>query len=169
VGLKAAQPLPRAPASETFRRSHELRLCSEHIALALEDDAPAEGPRATFLVDVQNPCWIFPAAPLERVGAISAAVGQVPFNFQIGEEVKKIRFPAPATPEGELQVRLGSCEGELVATLPLASAAGSDGVTRLPAVPLAARPGRHDLCLRFAQHGLDPMWVIDSVRLEAAP
>ena len=29
-------------------------------------------------------------------------------------------------------------------------------MTRLPAVPLAARPGRHDLCLRFAQHGLEP-------------
>ena len=169
VGLEAARPQARSPASATFRRSQELRLCSEHIALSLEDDAPFTGPRAAFLVDVQNPCWIFPDAPLDRVRAITASVGQVPFNFQIGEDVKKIRFPQPATPEGELQVRIGGCEGEVVASLPLAPAVTADGVTRLPSATLPSRPGRHDLCLRFAQHALDPMWVIDSVRLEDSP
>ena len=135
----------------------------------LEDDAPLSGPRAAFLVDVQNPCWIFPQAPLDRVQGLTASVGQVPFNFQIGEAVKKIRFPAPQTPEGELEVRLDTCEGEVVARLPLAPAAGSQAVTTLPRAPLAARPGRHDLCLRFAQRGVDPMWVIDTIRLEVAP
>jgi hexosaminidase len=83
--------------------------------------------------------------------------------------VKKIRFPAPATPEGELEVRLDSCEGELIARLPLAPATGSQAVTRLPAAPIAPRAGRHDLCLRFAQRGVDPLWVIDSIAIEAAP
>ena len=30
---------------------------------------------------------------------------------------------------------------------------------------LKGKTGKHDLCLRFAQPGLDPLWVIDSVRL----
>jgi hexosaminidase len=118
---------------------------------------------------VQNPCWIFPQAPLDRARSLVAAVGQVPFNFQIGDDVKKIRFPEPSTPEGELEVRLGSCEGELIARLPLAPAVASAGVTTLPAAPVAARPGRHDLCLRFAQRAIDPMWAIDSLRIELAP
>ena len=169
LGLNAAREPPAVQASDTMRRSQELRLCSEHIALSLEDDAPLHGPRAAFLVDVQNPCWIYPAVPLDRARTLVAAVGQVPFNFQIGEDVKKIRFPAPRSPEGELQVRLDDCEGELLTALPLAPAVGSPAVTTLPPAAIPARGGRHDLCLRFAQRTLDPMWVIDSLRLEAAP
>jgi hexosaminidase len=172
VGLPARalaeEPAPATTATGALK-SQELRLCTEHIALSLEDDAPIEGPRAAFLVDVQNPCWIIPGAALDRVEAVAARVGQVPFNFQIGEDVKKIRFPRPETKEGELEVRVGGCEGELVARLPLAPAAGSDAVTALPVAAVRARPGRHDVCLRFAQHGVDPIWVIDSIQLLEKP
>src|SRR5205085_9995927 len=115
VGLKAARPFPQGNPA-LARKSQQMRLCSEDIALSLEDDAPLAGPRAAFLLDVQNPCWIYPQAPLDRAQALVARVGQVPFNFQIGEAVKKIHFPKPSTAEGELQVRLDSCEGELLAT-----------------------------------------------------
>jgi hexosaminidase len=168
VGLGArplAEPALRKPGPLGPFRSHDLKLCTAHIALALEDDAPISGARPSFLVDILNPCWILPGARLDRVDGIAVSVGQVPFNFQVGDEVKKIRFPAATTPEGELEVRLGSCTGEVAARLPLAPATISHGVTALPAAPLAPRPGRHDLCLRFAQTRLDPLWVIDSVRL----
>jgi hexosaminidase len=169
VGLvHAARPFAgRPPTLE--RKSQQMRLCTEDIALWLEDDAPLKGPRAAFLIDVQNPCWIFPAAPLGRATALVARVGQVPFNFQIGEAVKKIRFPKPTTAQGELEVRLDSCEGEVIARMPLAPAAGNDGVTTLPPVAIARRAGRHDLCLRFAQPKLDPLWAIDSLRIREAP
>lgn len=170
LGIPHARGLPPAAPDAMRRTSHELKLCSEHIALALEDDAPPSGSRAVFLVDIQNPCWIYRDAPLEKAGAIAASVGQVPFNFQIGEDVHKIKFASPMTREGELEVRLGSCEGEVVAKLPLAAAASSAAVTRLPATRIQPRAGRHDLCLRFAQPALEPLWVIDSVELlEAAP
>ena len=173
VGLRArplAEPPLKRPGPLGPFKSHDLKLCTEHIAIALEDDAPISGTRPSFLVDVQNPCWILPAARLDRVDGIEVAVGQVPFNFQIGDEVKKIKFPPASTPEGELEVRAGSCEGEVVARLPLAPAAISNEVTVLPTAPLAPQRGRHDLCLRFAQPRLDPLWVIDRVRLlEARP
>ena len=151
------------PGGRQRRDSRDLKLCSEDIALVLEDDAPLAGPRAAFLVDIQNPCWIFPGARLDRVRGIVASVGQVPFNFQIGEDVRKIKFPPSSRPE--LQVRLDSCDGRLVARLPLAPAAASQAVTRLPLAALPALRGTHDLCLRFAQRALDPLWVIDSVEL----
>jgi hexosaminidase len=168
IGL-AARPLGDAPAPVIAAgreiRSQELKLCTQDIALSLEDDAPIAGPRAAFLVDVQNPCWIIPDVALDRVESIAVRVGQVPFNFQIGEAVNKIRFPKPETAEGELEVRVDGCQGELMARLPLAPATASQAVTALAPAAVKPRPGRHDVCLRFAQPTLDPIWVIDSIRL----
>ena len=112
-----------------------------------------------------NPCWLFRAAHLDGVQAIEARVGQVPFNFQIGEDVNQIHFPRPKSPEGELEVRRDNCEGTLLARIPLEPAARSEAVTKLPPEAIPEQTGIHDLCLRFAQPGLDPLWVIDSVRL----
>jgi hypothetical protein len=39
-------------------------------------------------------------------------------------------------------------------------------VTMLPAVRLPRISGRHDLCLRFTQRTLDPMWALDWVQLQ---
>ena len=172
-------PLRRELAQR--RTSQELKLCSANIDLSLEDDAPRqgqgqgqaqgqrEGSRAVFKLDINNPCWIFPQAELDSVTGIVAAVGQIPFNFQIGEDVKKIRFATPTTPEGELEVHLGTCEGEVIARLPLAPAVASNGVTVLPQATIASRPGKHDLCLRFAQRfsepAVDPLWALDWVNL----
>jgi hexosaminidase len=145
------------------RTSQELRLCTEKVSLNLEDDAPASGPRAVFLTDIMNPCWIWPGADLSGVTRLDAEVGQVPFNFQIGDDIKKIVLRPPATAEGELEVRDG-CAGPVLATLPLAPAARSRGVTRLSA-SIAGGPGAHDLCLSFTQRTVDPMWVLNRVTL----
>jgi hexosaminidase len=151
------------------RRAGELKLCTENIAIGLEDDAPAQGPRAMFPIDLQNPCWIWPQAQLDGVGRVAAAVGQLPFNFQIGDLVNKIVFAKPQTPAGELLVLLDGCEGEELARLPLAPAASASGVTTLPATPLKPVRGRHDLCLRFAQPAVQPMYALDWVQLLDAP
>ena len=80
---------------------------------------------------------IGPAARLDRVDGIAVSVAQVPFNFQVGPEAKKVRFPSPTTPEGELEVRVGSCGGEVAARLLLAPATISHEVTALPSAPIA--------------------------------
>jgi hexosaminidase len=162
-------PGPDAPApapSADSRASQELRLCSSNIALNLEDDAPIRGPRARFLVDIMKPCWIWPAADLTGVTKIAASVGQLPFNFQIGDDVKKIHYRPPLTPAGELEIRDG-CDGPLLASLPLTPALASQGVTRLEA-SLGTATGSHDLCFTFTQRSLDPFWVLDRVNLESA-
>ncbi|MES3028124.1 MAG: family 20 glycosylhydrolase [Pseudomonadota bacterium] len=148
------------------RASQDLKTCREDLVLNLEDDAPVRGERARFLIDIMNPCWVYQDADLSGVSQIEVTVGQLPFNFQIGKDVDKIKFRPLATPDGELEVRQGSCAGTLVATLPLGPAVTSQGVTVLTG-QIAGATGVKDLCFTFTQGGVDPMWAVDRVTLIA--
>jgi hexosaminidase len=113
-----------------------------------------------------NPCWIFPSADLSRGLWLQAAVGQVPFNFQIGKDRDAIPLSPPQTAAGELEIYLDGCTKDRLAVLPLAPAIGNNAVTELPAIRLPPTPGRHDLCFRFTQRTLDPLWALDWVQLQ---
>jgi len=155
--------------SVRHRTSQQLQSCAGKLTLNLEDDGPLNGPRAKFLVDIMDPCWIYPKADLTGASSLSVSVGQVPFNFQLGKDLKNVILHPPSTPEGELVVHLDSCTGEAVATLPLAAAVGNTGVTTLSAA-LPTRAGAHDLCFYFTQKTVEPLWAIDWVQLvPAAP
>jgi hexosaminidase len=156
---------PRTVGPSERHLSQDLKTCTDKLVLSLEDDAPIEGERAVFLIDIMNPCWILPGVDPSHAATLTAAVGQVPFNFQIGKDIEAIKLKPPHTPAGELEVRLDTCEGEPIAVLPLAPAADNDAVTVLPAVPLSSSGGPHDLCFTFTQRTLDPMWAIDWVQL----
>jgi hexosaminidase len=170
LGIRYSEDVFAPPRTlTTFERhySQDLETCSNKLTLNLEAQAPLQGPRARFLIDIMNPCWRLPAADLTGATTLTAAVGPVPFNFQIGSDREAIHLDPPRTPAGELEVRLDSCEGEPLAVLPLAPAAGNEAVSVLPAaaLPAAATKGVHTLCMRFAQRGLDPLWAIDWVQL----
>ena len=105
------------------------------------------------------------AQDLTSARRLTAAVGQVPFNFQIGHDIEAIRLRPPRTPAGELEVRLDGCEGAPIAVLSLAPAAGNDAVTVLPAAELPPLEGTHALCFTFTQRTLDPLWAIDWLQL----
>jgi hexosaminidase len=170
AAFQGGKPLPGTldrtyDARNVLRRdSMELKLCTAKLPLNIEDDAPANGPRATFYTDIMNPCWIYEAAPLDGVGEISVDVGQFPFNYQLGKDLQAIRFRPPATPEGEIEVRVDGCVGQPIATLPLAAAASNPQLTTLKAA-IAPMTGNHDLCFTYTAKGPDPMWAIDAVQL----
>jgi hexosaminidase len=151
-------------ASVRRRNDRELRLCANKVPLALEDDAPATGTRASFLIDILEPCWIYPDAPLDGVTSIAIDVSQLPFNFQVGKDRDGVRFRPPATAAGEFEVRHGGCAGERIAVLPMAPAVGNAGVTRL-AAPMTSRTGRADLCITYTARGVDPLWALGAVQL----
>ncbi len=160
----AATRVYRLGAIDARRRASDaLDLCSEGIALALEADSAAGAERPIVRLDIMNPCWIYRAADLTAAPALVAAVGQIPFNYQIGTDAAKVRVGDARSAAGELEVRIDGCDGEPVALLPLAAADGRLGITTLSGVRLPARPGRHDVCLRFARPTLDPMWALDWV------
>ena len=153
------------PAANS-RTSPELKPCTDKLLLSLEDDWPLQGDRAVFLVDIMNPCWIYPAVDLGKVAGLAVNVGQLPFNFQIGDDVYDIPLPKPQSESGELEVRSDTCDGPLVATMPLDDAAENAGVTKLlPARFQPAAGGLHDLCFTFTRADVDPIWVIDRVTL----
>lgn len=150
-------------ADALTRTSRQLALCSNAVPLDLEDDWPAKGARAHFLLDIFNPCWRWDAAPLDQARRVAISVGQLPFNFQVGADRAKIHFAAPRTPAGEFELRAG-CGGALLTTLPLARAARHPGVTRLEAVlPAHAQPV--DLCITYTAHGVDPLWAVERIEL----
>ncbi len=174
LGAQRAGPVLRFEPARSVRArgSDRLQQCSGKLTLRIEDDAPPAGARAFFDVDLFDPCWIWPDAPLDGIARIEAVVGQLPYNFQLWNDVRNIvPRPAPASVPGELQVRLGGCDGQTLAALPLAAAAANPALTTLSA-PLAAHPGRGDLCFRFSGKGHDPLWAVDEIRLlpaEPAP
>ncbi|SFK15661.1 family 20 glycosylhydrolase [Caulobacter sp. UNC279MFTsu5.1] len=150
------------------RDSHQLELCSNGINLSLEDDAPkagsGDGPRAVFAVDLMNPCWVWKGADLSAGLTLTARIGQVPFNFQIGADREKIPLRAPASPAGELEVRIDGCAGERIAAIPLGAAARGPGLGTVSGV-LPRREGFHDLCLTFTARTVEPTLVLDQVTL----
>ncbi|SFR87667.1 beta-N-acetylhexosaminidase [Sphingomonas jatrophae] len=153
LGLAAADSAFRVPPPADFAP------CTDKLVLNLEDDYPAAGPRARFVVDILNPCWLRKGAGGAR--RIALTVGQLPFNFQLGADRAKITFRPPATPAGEFEVRAG-CDGERLAVLPLAEAARHPGITRIEA-PLAR--SADTLCITYTARGPDPLWGLAGVEL----
>jgi hexosaminidase len=161
--LVANAQAAKAPGAR--RNSRELQLCSDGVSLLLEPNAFGSGPRPLFALDIMNPCWIYKDADLSHGARLSAAVGQLPFNFEIGADAQKIRVGDARSPEGDLEVRIDDCDGSPVLTQPLPPMPAGRLVNQLRAVDLPARPGRHDVCLRFARPRLDPMWALDWVEI----
>ena len=162
-------PVMPVPLEDNRREDRELELCGNSIVLALEDDAPLEGERESYLLDIMNPCWIWRDAQLESVVSVSASVGQLPFNFEIGDLVNEVVVEQPSSADGELQVKLGGCDGPVIARLSLTPAGKNHGTTTLPAVTLAGAedlPERSDLCFSFSRNGIEPIWALDWVQLD---
>lgn len=165
LGLEDDRP---ARPDDHHLYSQQMSACAEEkLAISVEDDWPLQGPRAIFLTDLENPCWVAKGVEIKPNATLLADVGQIPFNYQIGAARDAIRFKAPRTAEGELEVRADSCEGEPVLVLPLAPAAGHPGTTSLKA-GLGALSGRHDLCFTFTQKSLDPLWVMNWIDFETS-
>jgi hexosaminidase len=153
------------PAAMRTRVGGQLKRCTSHVPLLIIDDAPAAfDKRAMFDVDIFNQCWIWEGADLSKGAVITARVGQIPFNFQVGADRDKIPLRPPATPGGELEVRLG-CAGERIAAIPLGDAAKTPALSTVTG-RLPAQAGKVDLCLSFTNKTLDPFWVLDRVTLK---
>jgi hexosaminidase len=147
------------------RDSHELELCSNGIGLLLEPDTGSASAGAPLALDIMNPCWIYRGVELDPARSFTAAVAPLPFNYEIGAAAANIRVGDARTADGELEIHVDGCDTPAVATLPLAPAAAHGTVTELPQVTLPRRAGRHDLCIRFARAGLDPLWALDWVEI----
>jgi hexosaminidase len=165
LGIRYAHTTEWPAPAANKRTSHQLETCGGGYLLSLEDDAPIEGKRAVFYVNISNPCWIWRGVDLAKPISVRATVGQIPFNFQIGKDAAGIPLPKPRSAAGELEVRVGGCEGAPSAWIALTPAVSNYALTTLPDTALPAQGGAKDLCFSFTRTKLDPMWVLDNVEI----
>ncbi len=156
----------RLDANSLSRKdSHDLQLCSEAIGLLVRPRSGGDGGGTPIAIDIMNPCWIDRGVDLSNGPRFTAAVAPLPFNYEIGAQAAEIRVGDARTGAGELEVHIDGCDHAAALRLPLAPAAHTARVTRLPTRRLPRIAGIHDLCLRFARPRLDPMWGLDWIQI----
>jgi hexosaminidase len=167
-GFELAAPRTQVvdAAALLTRNSDQLDACGKPlIVLRLEDDRPLDGPRPVYRLDIANMCWQWKQAPLDGVKRIALTVGNLPWNFALWKDDSSVVTRPTQTPAGELQVHRDSCDGPLLATLPLAKAARTKLRTTLTAdIPAAA--GNHTLCVFATGDPRDGMWAIGKIELQ---
>ncbi|MES2403123.1 MAG: family 20 glycosylhydrolase [Pseudomonadota bacterium] len=165
-GFELATPRTRSvdTAALLTRNSDQLDSCKNQLVLRLEDDRPLEGSRPVYKVDIENMCWLWKGAPLDGVKRIALTVGNLPWNFALWTDDAKVVARPKATPAGEFQVHRDSCDGPLLATLPLAKATQTKLQTTLIA-NIPATTGSHTLCVFATGDPRNGMWAIGKVEL----
>ena len=170
-GFELAAPRTQVvdAAALLTRNSDQLEPCGKPlIVLRLEDDRPLDGPRPVYRLDIANMCWQWKGVPLDGVKRIALTVGNVPWNFALWKDDSSVVTRQKQTPAGEFQVHRDSCDGPLLATLPLAKAAQTKLQTTLTAnIPVTT--GSHTLCVFATGDPRDGMWAIGKVQLLMDP
>jgi hexosaminidase len=143
------------------RNSDELAPCKPGQGLALRLPGPPAG-EGVYRVDIFDPCWIYPGIDLAGISGVSVVAGELPYNFQLWKDIRSVVSREPA---GQLQVRLDSCTGDILANAEW-SAIGKDSNPATFDVTWARQSGVHDLCFIFNRASSGPLWAIDSVQLQ---
>ncbi|WHZ20658.1 MAG: beta-glycosyl hydrolase [Rhodanobacteraceae bacterium] len=147
------------------RNSDQLDTCSNQLVLRLEDDRPLEGQRPVYRIDIENTCWLWKDAPLDGVKRIVLTIGNLPWNFQLWTDNAKVVTRPKITPDGEFRIHLDSCDGPLLATLPLAKAAQTKLQTTLTAT-IPPTSGHHTLCIFATGDPRNGLWAIGKIELQ---
>ncbi len=167
AGDKAVVPPTRKDITLASLHAHssaELDLCkSPDNAIVMEDDWPLDGPRATFLVNYTDRCWIYRDAPLDAVAKAVVRIGSIPFNLHA--ETNGLRRSSDG--QTYLELRADKVDGPLLGKVMIDSAAANPGLTTFD-IPITQVAGRHDVFLVFTQGGAQPIWTIDTVSLQPA-
>ncbi len=165
-GFQLAAPRAQAvdAAALLTRNSDQLDACGNQLVLRLQDVRPLHGARPVYRLDIENMCWLWPHAPLDGVRRIALTVGNLPWNFALWTDAAKVVVRPKASPAGEFQVHEDSCDGPLLATLPLASATRTPLQTTLTA-GIPPTSGTHDLCIYATGDPRDGLWAIGKARL----
>lgn len=168
----ALQPADRfdvTAASLRSRGNAQLQPCiAEGPVLRMQDDTTqADGQRALFNVAFMQPCWRWEQAPMAGAGSIEVRAGRLPYIIDQSEaENARRRFLPARSAHGELDIRAGSCDGEIIATAPLPAHPDADGFVTLHAPLLRRSDATEALCIRFSGDFRPDMWVVKQVTLQ---
>ena len=170
LGRYAALGLPHAthivprsgrPCPPAVRDSHELKPCSNAGIAFDRRTGAAYGKRPVFLHAARNPCWICEKADLTGISQIQAdgRTAAVQLSRSVRASQKVVLRP-PATPDGELEVHLDTCDGAKIAVLPMPHRRAGRALGNVCSGASSPQTGVHDLCLLFTRAKPDPYWAL---------
>jgi hexosaminidase len=138
---------------------------SSDFGLRVQPTPDATSMMPSYVINVFDNCRMYPAAKLDGIAGIRVETARLPRNYQLAHDAKLVVAHKGGTPQGELVVRMDSCKGKTLATLPL-PAGGADSFTLKGA--LATQTGVHGLCLVFTSPITGPLYGIGSATLVPA-
>jgi hexosaminidase len=144
------------------RDGSELGSCSDRPAMRLDGNHPAQGPSPVYKVYVGDMCWLWRAAPLDRVKRVVLTVESVAWRF--GDEAPAAVVRPKAGAAGEFEIHADSCTGPLLAKLPLAPAVRAAGQHELNArVSTPTQNDARDLCIFATGDPRAGQWALAQV------
>jgi len=163
-GFELAAPRTQVlePSALLSRDGSELASCSNRPAMRLDGNQRAQGPTPVYKVAAGDMCWLWHRAPLQGIEHVTLTVGRVAWRFGDDAEGAVVRPKASAA--GEFEIHADSCQGPLLARLPLAPAVPGDGQHELSAtVSTSKRNHARDLCILATGDPRDGQWVVARV------
>jgi len=151
-------------ASLVTRSGSELETCSGQPPMRVAGNATASGTRPVYSIDVGNMCWLWKNAPLQDVGRVDMTVGRVPWQF--GDERADATVRSTTSAAGEFEIRVDSCNGPLLAKMPLTRVAGTvQPMTLIADVTAQRDAGVRTLCIVATGDPTRGQWAITHVSL----
>lgn len=151
-----------APASPDSRNSDEMSTCSEKLVLRIEGPRPLDGPRPVYRADIMDTCWLWKQAPLDGMRHISVTLGDMPWNYQLANDISNVVVRTAAHGQDALEVHLDTCDGRLLATAALKDRGWLQ--QRIDAL-LPPVTGSHNLCVLVTGDPKRLLWAVDTVSL----
>ncbi|TAL72246.1 MAG: beta-hexosaminidase [Rhodanobacter sp.] len=140
--------------------------CSgSNFRLRLQPLPDAASTQPVYAVNVFDACQLYPATVLDGVTSIHVAAVRLPRNFALAHDQKMVVSRPHATRFGELVVHADTCEGRVLASMPLPDPAHSGRQFALEA-KLPAQSGEHALCLAYTAPVSGPLYATGEVTLK---
>jgi hexosaminidase len=162
---EARQRVLNLPSLRTRGTAEMVNCPGSDFGLRVQPTPDATSMMPSYVINVFDNCRMYPAAKLDGIAGIRVETARLPRNYQLAHDAKLVVAHKGGTPQGELVVRMDSCKGKTLATLPL-PAGGADSFTLKGA--LATQTGVHGLCLVFTSPITGPLYGIGSATLVPA-
>ena len=146
------------------RENAELRNCpGSDFRLRVQPTPDATSMTPAYSINIFDTCQRYPAARLDGIGSIHIEAVRLERNFQLAHEAKLVVSRPAKTAHGELVVHKDSCDGEVLASMPLPDPSGARRFQLAAALP--DQRGTHDLCLVFTAPITGPLYGIERASL----
>ena len=163
--LAAVRAFDTSRAALLMRGNAQLVACPKgKLGLRVPLTADQAETTPALNINIFDTCTQYPAAPLDIAGGFTVDVARIARNYGLAHEATALRDHYNVTPFGELVIRAGGCDGDLVATFPLPDPATTPQRMRFTGT-LPVADGDRDLCLLFTAPLAGPYYTVERMRL----